>query len=99
MFVVISTYRAKVGEEDAIVALHENWRGKQGSQTKTYISWKLLSKIGAPREFIDIAHFENEELARAMMNDLHQDAWYLRLQSLVEEGSISTDCKCEWQAS
>ena len=98
MFVVISTYRAKVGEEDAIIALHENWQGKQALKNKAFISWKLLRKVGAPREFIDIAHFENEESARAMMNHLHQDAWYLRLQSLAEEGMVSTDCNCEWQA-
>ena len=99
MFVVISTYRAKLGEEDAVIALHENWKGKQRSGTKTFISWQLLSKVEAPREFIDITHFENEDLARAMINDLHHDAWYQRLQSLVEEGPISTDCKHEWQIS
>jgi heme-degrading monooxygenase HmoA len=96
MFVVISTYRAKIGEEDAIIALHENWKDKQELESKAYLSWKLLRKVEAPREFIDITHFENEALARAMMKELQRDAWYLRLQSLVEEGSISTDCQCEW---
>jgi hypothetical protein len=29
MFVTVSTYRAKAGEEDAIIALHEDWQRNQ----------------------------------------------------------------------
>ena len=31
IFVIVSTYRAKAGEEDAIIALHEDWQRKQGN--------------------------------------------------------------------
>ncbi len=98
MYVTVSTYRAKVGEEDAIIALHEDWQRKQGSKTKVYLSWELLRNIEAPGEFIVIAHFESKEQARAMAEDLNQDAWYSRLVSLLEEGPANTRCVNEWRA-
>ena len=60
MFVIVSTYRAKIGEEDSIIALHEDWQRKQGLKIKVYLSWELLRNIEAPREFIVITHFESE---------------------------------------
>jgi heme-degrading monooxygenase HmoA len=97
LFVTVSTYRAKPGEEDAIIALHEDWQRKQGSKAKVYLSWELLRNIEAPREFIVIAYFASEELARAMVDDLNQDAWYSRLVSLMEEEPKCSDCRREWQ--
>src|SRR5216684_7939364 len=97
VFVMVSTYRAKPGEEDAIIALHEDWQRKQGHKAKVYLSWELLRNTEAPREFIVIAHFESEELAQAMADDLNQDAWYFRLVSLIEEGPKCTDYRREWQ--
>ncbi len=97
MFVIVSTYRAKVGEEDAIVALHEDWQRNQGLMSKDYLSWELLRKAEAPREFIAIAHYESKELAQVAQNNLEQDAWFGRLVSLIEEGPIHTYCMREWQ--
>jgi heme-degrading monooxygenase HmoA len=97
LFVIVSTYRAKPGEEDAIIALHEDWQRKQGLEAKVFLSWELLRNTEAPSEFIVIAHFESEELARAMADDLNQDAWYSRLVSLIEEGPVCTDYRREWQ--
>ncbi len=98
IFVIVSTYRAKGGEEDAIIALHEDWQRKQGSKAKVYLSWDLLRNIEAPREFIVIAYFASEELARAMVEDLNQDAWYSRLVSLLEEEPVCSKCTNEWHA-
>ncbi len=96
MFAIVSTYRAKVGEEDAIIALHEDWeRRNQG--LKGYISWQLFRNIQASRDFIVIAQFENEELARTATIDLKRDAWYDRLLSLTEEETIHTDYMRVWQ--
>ena len=97
VFVMVSTYRAKPGEEDAIIALHEDWQRKQGLKAKVYLSWELLRNTEAPSEFIVIAHFASEELARAMAKYLNQDAWYFRLVSLIEEGTVCTDYRSEWQ--
>jgi len=98
IFVIVSTYRAKAGEEDAIIALHEDWQRKQGNKANFYLSWELLRNTEAPSEFIVIAYFESEELARAMVDDLNQDAWYLRLVSLVEERPACTTYEGAWRA-
>src|SRR6266700_4527052 len=95
---VVSTYRAKPGEEDAIIALHEDWQRKQDLKDKVYLSWELLRNTEAPREFIAIAYFESEELARAMVDDLNQDAWFFRLVSLIEEGPACMNYQSAWRA-
>src|SRR3989440_9489561 len=97
VFVIVSTYRAKPGEEDAIIALHEDWQRKQGLKAKVYLSWELLRNTEAPSEFIVIAHFESEELAQAMVDDLNQDAWHLRLVSMIEEGPECTKYAEAWR--
>ena len=97
MFVIVSTYRAKAGEEDAIIALHEDWERNWGPEAKAYISWELLRKDEAPQEFITITSFKSKELAQAATGDLEQDAWYGRLMSLIEEGPVRADCTSEWQ--
>ena len=97
MFVILSTYRAKIGEEDAIIALHEDWQRNQGLKAKDYLLWQLLRNVQAPRDFIAIAQFESEEKARAATNDLKRDAWYDRLVSLTEGGILQTDYTRVWQ--
>jgi len=97
MFIIVSTYRAKVGEEDAIIALHEDWQRSRGLKAKVCLSWELLRKVGAPSEFITIARYASEELAQAAAGDLELDAWYDRLMSLIDEGPIKIGCTSEWR--
>ncbi len=97
MIVIVSTYLAKAGEEDAIIALHEDWQRNHAPTVKNYISWELLRKIEAPREFIAIAHYENEDFAKAAENNLKHDAWFCRLMSLIEKGPMHTCCSREWR--
>lgn len=96
MIVVVSSFRAKVGEEDAIIALHEDWQRCQGLKSEGFVSWELLRKIEAPREFIAIACFRSEEMARAAETERERDAWYCRLVSLIEEGPVHTGCASAW---
>lgn len=98
MYIVISTYRAKVGEEDAIVALHEDWQRHQARKTRNYLSWELLRNVDTPRVFMTITHYRNKESALAAADDLAQDDWYPRLISLLEEAPTSTDYQREWVA-
>jgi hypothetical protein len=97
MFVIVSIYRAKFGEEDAIIALHEDWQRNQGLKTKDFLSWQLFRNIHAPCDFIAVAQFESEEKARAATSDLKKEAWYDRLVSLTEGGILQTDYTRVWQ--
>ncbi len=97
MFVTISVYYARTGEEDAIIALHEDWQRNQLSKVKGHLSGELLRNVEAPREFIAIMRFENQQVAQALANDLEQDAWHQRLASLTENVPILSAYTSEWQ--
>ena len=96
MFVTVSAYKAKAGEEDAIIALHEDWQRHQQPHARGYLSGELLRNVKAPRELIAIMRFESQESARALANDLEQDAWYRRIVSLTENVPVLTEYTSEW---
>ena len=96
MFVTISIYRAKAGEEDAVIALHEDWQRNQQARAQGYLSGELLRNIQAPREFVAIMRFENRSFAQALANEPGRNAWYRRLVSLVENVPVLTEYTREW---
>ena len=96
MFVTISTYRAKAGEEDAIIALHEDWQRTQQPRTKGHLSGELLRNVNDSSEFVAVMRFESRESAQALANDLEQKAWYQRLMSLTEHLPMLTEYIREW---
>jgi len=96
MFVTVSIYRAKAGEEDAVIALHEYWQRNQQARAQGYLSGELLRNTQFPREFVAIMRFENQAFARALANDPERNAWYKRLVSLVENVPVLTEYTREW---
>ena len=98
MFVTVFSYRAKAGEEDAVIALHEDWQRSWRARTSGFVAGELLRAHHDPRTFVDVAHFESEQAARAVADDPHQTAWYRRLASLCEAEPVFTDYHPEWQA-
>jgi len=99
MFITVSSYRAKAGEEDAIIALHEDWQRHQQPRAKGYLSGDLLRSVKDSREFIAIMRFETQEAAQALANDPEQKAWHQRLIRLMENAPIITEYMSEWQTS
>ena len=99
MFVTLSTYQARQGEEDAVIALHEAWQRYQQPNARGYLSGELLRNVMDSREFIAIMRFESEEAAQALANDPKRVAWYQRLVSLTEDTPIHTEHTSEWHAS
>src|SRR2546429_7352170 len=99
MFITVSSYRAKTGEEDAIVALHEDWQRHQQPRAKGYLSGDLLRSVKDSREFIAILRFESQEAAQALANDPEQKAWYQRLVSLTERTRGIDEYTHEWPLS
>ena len=96
MFVTVSSYSARIGDEDAIIALHEDWEVNQRSEIKGFLSGELLREIGDSNKFIVIMRFENREAAQALANDSEYEAWCRRLLSLTN-ASRFTMCTSEWQ--
>ena len=99
MFVTVSTYKAKAGEEDAIIALHEDWQRHQQPHARSYLSGELLRNVMTSREFVAIMRFENQEAAQALANDPERETWYRRLVSLTEHMPNRTEYTSEWQTS
>ena len=96
MFVTVSTYKAKAGEEDAIIALHEAWQRHQQPHARGYLSGELLRNVKDSREFIAIMRFEAQEAAQALANDPEREAWYQRVVSLTENVPTLTEYTSEW---
>jgi len=97
-FIVVCTYRARAGEEDAVVALHEDWARTLRSRAKGYLSGELLHSVQDSRAFIAVARYEDEASARAVIADPEYVAWQRRLASLTEVGVIYDECRCAWQS-
>ena len=97
MFVMVSVYRARAGQEGAVVALHEEWQHLWKSGSEAFLSAELLRSLEDPLSFIDIAQFESEEAAQAVANNPEQAAWYRRLAQLTEGVQELTGCRREWQ--
>jgi quinol monooxygenase YgiN len=84
MFIVVCTYRARKGEEDAIVALHEDWEHTLRPRAVGYLSGELLRSVQDPRAFIAITRYVDEASARAAAADPENIAWQRRLTSLTD---------------
>ena len=97
MFVTVSVYRARAGQEGAVVALHEEWQHLRKAGTEGFLSAELLRSLKDPLSFIDIARFESEEVALIVANNPEQTAWYQRLAQLTEGAQELTGCRREWQ--
>ena len=96
MFVTVSTYKAKAGEEDAIIALHENWQHNQQARAQGYLSGELLRSINDAGQFIAILRFASQESAIALTNNPERKAWSQRLASLLEHLPVLVEYTSEW---
>ena len=98
MFVTVYTYRARAGEEDAIIALHEDWQRNLRPKAEGYLSGELLHDIQNLRVFVAIARYESEAAAQAVAEDPEQIAWQRRLVSLAEAEPVCASYQSAWQA-
>jgi heme-degrading monooxygenase HmoA len=98
MYVVMSTYRARAGQEDAIVALHESWERDHRTRITGYLSGELLRVIQDPQAFVGIARYESEAAAQGAAADPEQVAWQQRLASLTDDGMLEEACSCVWRS-
>lgn len=97
MFVTVYSYCAKAGQEQAIIALYDEWEQDRAPKTKGFVSAELLRDLRDSRSFISIARFESAEAANAIADAPEQDAWYRRLVNLTEQEPVFTDCDIEWR--
>src|SRR5450755_643938 len=98
MFVTISMYQVRAGEEDAIVAMYEDWQRTLQPKVVGYLSGEVVRGVENSREFIAITRFESREAAQTSTIDSERETWYQRLMSLTEQVPIRTGYTSEWRA-
>lgn len=98
MFVTVFSFHAKPGNEDAVVALFDDWQRDRMAASKGFVNSELLRDARDPGNFISIARFESESALRAVAAHPDQDAWYRKLVGLSEREPVFTDCEVEWRA-
>lgn len=96
MFVTISTYQTRAGEEDAIVALYEDWQRTLQPRAAGYISGELLRNATNARAFVAIMRFERQEFFQELADTPEQQVWTQRLENLVEIAPVHCECVSEW---
>lgn len=97
-FVTLTSGRARAGEEDAIVALHEDW-ARRRSGDAGLLSSEILIDPADPRAFIAISHFVDQAAAERSLGDPEHSAWRRRLASLSEARLTQRDMRSLWRAS
>lgn len=96
MFIVVCTYRARKGEEDAVIALHEDWQRTLRTRAAGYLSGELLYSARDPQTFTALVRYESEAAAQAIANDPEQMAWRRRLLSLTDTKPTCVACYSAW---
>jgi quinol monooxygenase YgiN len=98
MYVIVYTYRAHAGQEDAIVALHESWERDRRVRITGYLSGELLRVIQDPQAFIDITRYEDAATVQVVSADPEYIAWQQRLASLTESTVLGEAYDCAWRS-
>lgn len=89
-------FRAKIGEEHAVVALHEDWQRSLLPRVTGYLSGELLTRPEDPRAFVLLVRYVSEDACRTAERDPEQSSWYQRLLSLLEADPVAYTCRCAW---
>ena len=98
VFVTLTSGRAHPGEEDAIVALHEDWVRRRSGDAGLLSSEILIDPVD-PRSFLAISHFVDQAAAERSLDDPEHSAWRRRLASLSEASPVERDMLSLWRAA
>ena len=94
MFLIVYVCRTRIGMDDKVAMLYEEWQRNVCLKTPGYLSGELLVNIHDPREFIAITRFASEDAVWALTQDPEHSAWYSRLVRLAESGPVVTHYRC-----
>jgi quinol monooxygenase YgiN len=98
-FIHVLMFRARRGEEDAVVALHEDWQRRLRPRTSGYRGGELFTRPDDPSVFVSVARYESEAACLAASQDPEQDAWHNRLLSLLDEAPSIVDLNSAWRCA
>ena len=99
MFVMVLPLCVRSGEEDAMIALHEDWQRDRQAKVKGFLSGELLRTAKGSKGFLSIIRFENRECAQACKDDPEYQAWYGRVAGLCEDMPELAEYSIEWNST
>ena len=97
MFVMVSRFDVRPGEEDAFVALHEAAEVGSPSGIEGLISRELLTDTANPSSFITLARYRSREAAELHSHDLEDGDWFQRLVSLSQRAPHVALYRMAWK--
>ena len=97
LFVTLTHGRACAGDEDAVVALHEEWVRRCASKSGLLSSEILVDPVD-PQVFVAISHFADRAAAERSLDDPEHSAWRRRLATLSEAQLVQRDMLSLWRA-
>jgi antibiotic biosynthesis monooxygenase (ABM) superfamily enzyme len=98
VFVMVISYRARAGEQDAIVALHENWRLMVGTDLPGCLGGELVCSKNDPLAFATIARFTDEAAAHALAFNPAHRSWFHRAASMCEVAPVIFSGTTAWSS-
>ena len=97
MFVMVSRFHVRPGEEDAFLALHEDVERRRQSRIEGLISRELLADLEDESTFVALARYTSREAAESHFRDPDYGDWYQRLVSLSNEAPDVALYRMAWQ--
>jgi len=91
MYGTIFRMKAKLGREQKLIAVFQDWEREQKPQTPGAIAGLLFKPDRKSDEFIGVAVFQDKESYLANAGNPAQDAWYKELRELLVSAPIWED--------
>ena len=85
MYGTIFRMRPKLGQEQDVIDVFNEWHDERKPKAKGAIGACLFRPNTGTGDFVAVAIFEDEESYRANGNDPEQDAWFRKLRNLLTE--------------
>jgi quinol monooxygenase YgiN len=97
MFVVVSRFDVRPGEEDAFLALHEAADIGSPPGTDGLISRELLTDAENPSSFMTLARYRGREAAEMHSHAVEDGDWFQRLVSLSQRAPHVALYRMAWK--
>ncbi len=97
LYVTLTHGRACAGDEDAVIALHEEWLRRRARESGL-LSSEILVDPADPQVFVAISHFADRAAAERSLDDPEHSAWRSRLATLSEAQLVQRDMLSRWRA-
>ncbi len=99
MFVIVSKFDVRPGEEDAFLALHEDIVRSPRADIDGLISRELLTDTENPSTFVALSRYLSREAAETHIHDPEYGDWYQRLVSLSQKTPDVSLFRMAWKAA